>query len=63
MEYGKRRLKLNPILAITTNDNVKSRHLLNKIGLVIKGRIKPTGREEDFILFSNQEEKQVGGAQ
>jgi RimJ/RimL family protein N-acetyltransferase len=63
MEYGKRELKLNPILAITTNDNVKSRHLLNKIGLVTQGTIKPIGREEDFMLFSNQEEEQVGGVQ
>ena len=56
MKYGKETLKLNPILAITTEENVRSRYLLNKIGLVIKGKIRPVGKEEDFILFSDEHE-------
>ena len=58
MKYGKETLKLNPMLAITTEDNARSRYLLNKIGLSAKGRIKPPGKEEELILFSDEDGSQ-----
>ncbi|WP_299484835.1 GNAT family N-acetyltransferase [uncultured Allomuricauda sp.] len=48
--YGKEILSLHPILAITTEKNVRSQALLSKIGLNSSGIIKPN--KEEFLLYS-----------
>lgn len=53
MNYGKSILRLNPIFAVTTEQNNKSRNLLNKIGLLEIGKIKPSGNSTELLLFSN----------
>ncbi len=53
MNYGRTVLKLNPILAITTDTNSKSRALLAKIGLREKGTVKSNNSETEFVLYSD----------
>jgi len=53
-EYGKLHLKLNPVLAITTDDNVRSQKLLKKIGFIEIGTVTPPESEIELILFSNE---------
>ncbi len=50
LEYGKTQLSLDPILAITTEENVKSQKLLLKLGLSAIGKIHPDKTE--FLLYS-----------
>ncbi|WP_190809255.1 GNAT family N-acetyltransferase [Flagellimonas sp. S3867] len=52
LSYGKEILKLSPILAITTVENIKSQRLLTKIGLNNSGTIKPKTDKEEYLLFS-----------
>tara|TARA_R110002167_G_scaffold27871_10_gene94578 strand:- start:615 stop:1121 length:507 start_codon:yes stop_codon:yes gene_type:complete len=52
LAYGSDTLGLNPVLAVTTENNVRSRRLLEKIGLRKIGTITPPERSEDFMLFS-----------
>jgi len=54
IDYGKIKLNLNPILAITSEENIKSQKLLHKLGLFKKGTLNPKGSEADVLLFSNQ---------
>ncbi|MGB3588188.1 MAG: GNAT family N-acetyltransferase [Tunicatimonas sp.] len=53
MNYGRTVLKLNPILAITTDTNSKSRALLTRIGLRQAGKVKPNNSETEFLLYSD----------
>ncbi len=53
LHYGKDILKLESILAITSHENTKSQRLLKKSGLSEIGTVKPTGSEEELLLFSN----------
>jgi RimJ/RimL family protein N-acetyltransferase len=55
MDYGMFTLKFKTILAITSQNNTKSQKLLNKIGLLKKGTIKPQGEETEVLLYSNQD--------
>jgi RimJ/RimL family protein N-acetyltransferase len=50
--YGLNRLHLNPILALTTNENVKSCRLLRKIGMLGIGTVRPDANAEEFLLFT-----------
>lgn len=52
LEYGTTTLKLNPILAITTPENSKSRYLLEKIGFTEQASIRPGNAKREFLLFS-----------
>ncbi|MEX0315825.1 MAG: GNAT family N-acetyltransferase [Allomuricauda sp.] len=52
LDYGKHHLKLNPIFGITTTENIKSQHLLTKIGLNNSGTVKPKTDEKEYLLFS-----------
>lgn len=52
LEFGKLKLGMNTILAITTKENIKSINLLQKIGLSEVGKVKPNEREEELLLFS-----------
>lgn len=52
MSFGYNSLGLNPILAVTTFENTRSKHLLQKIGLHEIGKIKPPLFENEFLLFS-----------
>lgn len=52
MAYGKEKLKLPRILAITTNENIGSQKLIRKIGLLENGTIKPKVNEKEYLLFS-----------
>ena len=53
MEYGKIKLKFDPILSITTIGNIKSCRLLNKIGLYEIGTVSPNNDVNKLLLFSN----------
>ncbi|WP_299497341.1 GNAT family N-acetyltransferase [uncultured Shewanella sp.] len=50
MDYAQNVLELNPILAITVKDNVRSISLLNKLGLVHSNLIDWEG--EEILLLS-----------
>ncbi len=52
MVYGIESLGLNPILAVTTSENTRSKHLLKKIGLHAIGNIKPPKLDKEFLLYS-----------
>ena len=52
LEYGATVLKLRPMLAITTSSNLRSRHLLAKLGLIEQGKIRPTRVGPEYLLFS-----------
>lgn len=52
MPFGKTYFGLDPILAITTKDNIKSQSLLKKLGLQHNGFLtEPEG--EELMLFSS----------
>ncbi len=51
--YAKETLHLPTILAITLPTNLKSIHLLNKIGLQFSNMVTEPGAEEELMLFSN----------
>jgi len=52
MEYGKSILKFQTIFAITTEENIRSRNLLKKIGLSEKGKIIPDKDKKELLLYS-----------
>ena len=52
LAYGENVLKLEKVLAVTTAENIKSRKLLFKLGLVEQGTIFSKGVQEEFLLFS-----------
>ncbi|WP_420602318.1 GNAT family N-acetyltransferase [Flagellimonas sp.] len=52
LAYGKEKLKLPRILAITTDENIGSQNLIRKIGLLENGTIKPKADEKEYLLFS-----------
>lgn len=54
MEYGTKILELEPILAITSTDNLRSQKLLRKIGLKETGFITAPNSSEELLLFSNK---------
>ncbi|MCL6265373.1 GNAT family N-acetyltransferase [Flagellimonas myxillae] len=54
MMHANENLNLECILGITTPANIKSRNLLSKIGLQEIGTIKPPGKREELLLFSNK---------
>jgi len=53
MEYGMNILNLNPILAITSYDNIRSTKLLLKIGFQEIGNVTTPDKGEELLLFSN----------
>jgi len=53
MEYAKSILKLETILAITSEENHSSQKLLEKIGLKLEGKIPYEGTDETVLLYSN----------
>ncbi|MFY0688266.1 MAG: GNAT family N-acetyltransferase [Cyclobacteriaceae bacterium] len=54
LEYGRSALKLNKILAITSEQNKRSIQLINRLGLKSIGKVKPNDIEE-FLLFSSDD--------
>ncbi|MGB5369618.1 MAG: GNAT family N-acetyltransferase [Flavobacteriaceae bacterium] len=56
LSYGMNHLHLNPILALTTNENVKSRKLLQKIGMLGIGTIRPEADGQEFLLFTTAQQ-------
>jgi RimJ/RimL family protein N-acetyltransferase len=52
MKYGRETLKLEKVLAITTQDNESSGKLLEKLGFQFKGLIKQPPDEAELKLFS-----------
>ena len=51
MNYGKTKLGINRIIAITTKENVRSSSLLNKIGLYFEKNIRLGEDKEELMLF------------
>jgi RimJ/RimL family protein N-acetyltransferase len=52
MKYGRETLKLEKVLAITTQDNESSGKLLEKLGFQFEGLIKQPPDEAELKLFS-----------
>jgi RimJ/RimL family protein N-acetyltransferase len=52
MKYGREALKLEKVLAITTQDNESSGKLLEKLGFQFEGLIKQPNDEAELKLFS-----------
>ena len=52
LDYGKKTLALETILAFTTVENIKSQQLLEKLGMQFKERTKVGDWEEDFLLYT-----------
>lgn len=57
MKYGRETLKLNRVLAITTQNNHSSVKLLGKLGFEFDSLIKMPHDEEELKLFSYEFEK------
>jgi len=53
MVYGSKTLKLNPILATTSNENLRSQKLLLKIGFKETGTVTLPNGNEEMLLFSH----------
>ncbi|MGI9544205.1 MAG: GNAT family N-acetyltransferase [Cyclobacteriaceae bacterium] len=53
IEYAHSALSLPTILAITSEDNVRSQSLIKKIGLHYVGQTRLSTDEEELMLFSN----------
>ncbi|ASV31099.1 GNAT family N-acetyltransferase [Maribacter cobaltidurans] len=54
MEYGKNSLGFTKILAVTTEDNERSKKLLTKLNLEEIGTVKAHDKGVPFLLFRNQ---------
>ncbi|SEW34374.1 Protein N-acetyltransferase, RimJ/RimL family [Chitinophaga sp. YR573] len=52
MTYAREVLKLNMVVAITTEDNTHSISLLQKIGLHYKKMVTLPGNQKEYMLFS-----------
>ena len=55
MKFAREILKLGTIVAITTKDNTRSIHLLEKIGLRFKETVSLPGDNEELMLFEWKE--------
>ena len=53
LDYGAKTLSLEPVLAITTEENKRSQNLLGRIGLKKIDVITPKNSDEHLLLFSN----------
>ncbi|PCJ65534.1 MAG: RimJ/RimL family protein N-acetyltransferase [Bacteroidetes bacterium] len=53
MQYGRSELNFSTILALTKENNHRSRNLLSTIGLVEIDKITPIGSNEELLLFSS----------
>jgi RimJ/RimL family protein N-acetyltransferase len=54
MEYGRRELGLNRIIGMTSPENAKSAHLLEKLGLRYERMVQVPGFVGESRLFANQ---------
>ncbi|AOW20481.1 GNAT family N-acetyltransferase [Urechidicola croceus] len=54
LDYATNELKLNPIAAITTKDNIKSANLLERLGLKFEKLILIPNDSEELRLFKTQ---------
>ena len=53
MDYARRELKFETILAITTEKNTRSRKLLEKLGMREQGTVIPPGdQQQELLLYS-----------
>jgi len=52
MDYAKKKLGLEKVVAITSDDNAHSIKLLNKIGLHFERMVKLTDDNEELMLFT-----------
>lgn len=53
MRYGKENLGFSTVYAITTDENMRSKTLLNKLGLYFQKNVKVPNTDTEFMLFSN----------
>ncbi len=54
MDFGFATLKKDVILGITTEENIKSRKLLEKLGMQHIGRVKSSPNAEEIMLYSSK---------
>ena len=57
LDYGYRKLGFTKVLAITTEDNIGSRRLLEKLGMTYVGTIQPSGDDTVFWQYAHGGEK------
>lgn len=50
--HGKEKLGFDPILGITTEENIASQRVLEKIGLKSQGKVKSPPENEELLLYS-----------
>ncbi|HKX84839.1 MAG TPA: GNAT family N-acetyltransferase [Pyrinomonadaceae bacterium] len=62
MEYGRKTLRFDRVLAITSQDNEASGRLLEKIGFHFDGPIQLTGDNEVLKLFVYETETSANGS-
>lgn len=55
MEYGKTQLGLHPVYGITTETNLASRHLLEKLGLQFISKRSGKDSDEELLVYSNKD--------
>lgn len=54
IDFGKSQLGMTEIFGITTEANIASQRVLNKIGLKFTQRLHPPNEREELLLFSNK---------
>ena len=54
LNYGKKNLNFDTILAIANNNNERSHHLLEKLGFRFDKYVKLQNEDEEISLFTNQ---------
>jgi len=54
MHYGTHQLNFETILAITTEENTKSKNLLTKLGFVANGKVTPENSEKELLVYTNK---------
>lgn len=52
LEYGRTKLSLSPVLAITDKDNERSQRLLVRLGFHVAGTLQPDDEKAALLLYS-----------
>ncbi len=55
LEYGKTQLSLHPVYGITSETNLASRHLLEKLGLRFIAKRPDPNSSDELLIYSNKE--------
>ncbi len=56
LHYGINELSLQPVLAVTSEQNIRSQRLLRKLGFISTGTVQPDADKPAWLLYSTQSE-------